>query len=88
MPIQKTLPILAMIAAMAAGPAYAEKAGDENVSNSKDKVVVDVPTTRVETEGDKKTKVRVRAPYSDVDVDTRRRRVRIDVPYFNGTISW
>jgi len=52
------------------------------------KTIVDVPTTRVETGGDKKTRVKVRAPYTKVDVDTKRRHVRIRVPYYNGDIRW
>lgn len=50
-------------------------------------VVVDVPTTHVDTDRDR-TKVKVRAPFADVDVDTDRRRVRINVPFFDGEVRW
>ena len=58
------------------------------VEHRNGETIVDVPTTRVETGGDKKTRVKVRAPYTKVDVDTNRRRVRIRVPYYNGDIRW
>jgi len=62
-------------------------AGDY-VERGNGETIVDVPTTRVETGGDKRTRVRVREPYTQVDVDTKRRRVRIRVPYYNGDIRW
>ena len=58
------------------------------VEHRNDETVVDVPTTHVETDGDRKTRVKVRAPYTKVDVDTKRRHVRIRVPYYNGDIRW
>ena len=58
------------------------------VEHRNGETIVDVPTTRVETGGDKKTRVKVRAPYTKVDVDTKRRHVRIRVPYYNGDIRW
>ena len=58
------------------------------VEHRNDKTIVDVPTTHVETDGDRKTRVKVRAPYTKVDVDTKRRHVRIRVPYYNGDIRW
>jgi len=57
-------------------------------SKRDDKVVVDAPTTRVETSGKRRTRVTVDAPHTHVRVDTRRRKVRINVPYFNRTIRW
>ncbi len=71
----------------AAPPATLADAGDY-VERGNGETIVDVPTTRVETGGDKRTRVRVRAPYTKVDVDTKRRRVRIRVPYYNGDIRW
>ena len=71
----------------AAPPATFADAGDY-VERRNGETIVDVPTTRVETSGDKKTRVKVRAPYTKVDVDTKRRRVRIRVPYYNGDIRW
>ncbi len=62
-------------------------AGDY-VEHRNGETIVDVPTTRVETGGDKETRVKVRAPYTKVDVDTKRRRVRIRVPYYSGDIRW
>jgi len=62
-------------------------AGDY-VERRNGETIVDVPTTRVETGGDRKTRVKVRAPYTKVDVDTKRRHVRIRVPYYNGDIRW
>jgi hypothetical protein len=62
-------------------------AGDY-VERSNGETIVDVPTTRVETGGDKETRVKVRAPYAKVDVNTKRRHVRIRVPYYNGDIRW
>ena len=50
--------------------------------------IVDVPTTRVETSGHRRTRVKVRAHYAKVDVDTKRRHVRIRVPYYNDDIRW
>jgi len=70
-----------------ATPALLADAGDY-VERRNGETIVDVPTTRVETSGDKKTRVRVRAPYTKVDVDTKRRLVRIRVPYYNGDIRW
>jgi hypothetical protein len=66
------------------------------VEHRNDKTIVDVPTTHVETDGDRRTRVdgdrrtrvKVRAPYTKVDVDTKRRHVRIRVPYYNGDIRW
>lgn len=58
------------------------------VEHRNDKTIVDVPTTKVETDGDRRTRVKVRAPYTKVDVDTKRRHVRIRVPYYNGDIRW
>ena len=58
------------------------------VEHRNGETIVDVPTTRVETGGDKKTRVKVRAPYTKVDVDTKRRHVRIRVPYYNEDIRW
>jgi len=58
------------------------------VEHRNGETIVDVPTTRVETGGDKKTRVKVRAPYTKVDVDTKRRHVRIRVPYYNDDIRW
>jgi hypothetical protein len=58
------------------------------VEHRNGETIVDVPTTRVETGGDKKTRVKVRAPYTKVDVDTKRRHVRIRVPYYNRDIRW
>jgi len=58
------------------------------VEHRNGETIVDVPTTRVETGGDKKTRVKVRAPYTKVDVDTKRRHVRSRVPYYNGDIRW
>jgi len=71
----------------AAPPATLADAGDY-VERGNGETIVDVPTTRVETGGDKRTRVRVRASYTKVDVDTKRRRVRIRVPYYNGDIRW
>ena len=71
----------------AAPPATLADAGNY-VERGSGETIVDVPTTRVETGGDKRTRVRVRAPYTKVDVDTKRRRVRIRVPYYNGDIRW
>jgi hypothetical protein len=71
----------------AAPPATLADAGDY-VERRNGETIVDVPTTRVETGGDKRTRVKVRAPYTKVDVDTKRRRVRIRVPYYNGDIRW
>ncbi len=71
----------------AAPPATLADAGDY-VERGSGETIVDVPTTRVETGGDKRTHVRVREPYTKVDVDTKRRRVRIRVPYYNGDIRW
>jgi len=71
----------------AAPPATLADAGDY-VERGNGETIVDVPTTRVETGGDKRTRVRVREPYTKVDVDTKRRRVRIRVPYYNGDIRW
>jgi len=71
----------------AAPPATFADAGDY-VERRNGETIVDVPTTHVETGGDKNTRVRVRAPYTKVDVDTNRRRVRIRVPYYNGDIRW
>ena len=68
-------------------PATVADAGDY-VEHRDGETIVDAPTTRVVTRGDKNTRVRVRAPYTKVDVDTRRRRVRIRVPYYNGDIRW
>ncbi len=68
-------------------PAAVADAGDY-VEHRDGETIVDAPTTRVVTRGDKNTRVRVRAPYTKVDVDTRRRRVRIRVPYYNGDIRW
>jgi len=58
------------------------------VEHRNGETIVDVPTTRVETGGDRKTRVKVRAPHTKVDVDTTRRHVRIRVPYYNGDIRW
>jgi hypothetical protein len=58
------------------------------VEHRNGETIVDVPTTRVETGGDRKTRVKVRAPHTKVDVDTKRRHVRIRVPYYNGDIRW
>jgi hypothetical protein len=58
------------------------------VEHRNDKTIVDVPTTHVETDGDRRTRVKVREPYTKVDVDTKRRHVRIRVPYYNGDIRW
>ncbi len=58
------------------------------VEHRNGETIVDVPTTRVETGGDRKTRVKVRAPYTKVDVDTKRRHVRIRVPYYNDDIRW
>lgn len=60
----------------------------DSVERRDDEIIVDVPTTHVETSGDKKTRVKVRAPYTKIDVDTKRRMVRIRVPYYNGDIRW
>jgi len=85
----------ATASAVATTPAPKEALPPETFANAGDYVerrngetIVDVPTTRVETGGDKKTRVKVRAPYTKVDVDTKRRRVRIRVPYYNGDIRW
>ncbi len=67
-----------------AAPAIA----DDYVEHRNGETIVDVPTTRVETGGDRKTRVKVRAPHTKVDVDTKRRHVRIRVPYYNGDIRW
>jgi hypothetical protein len=58
------------------------------VEHRNGETIVDVPMTRVETGGDRKTRVKVRAPHTKVDVDTKRRHVRIRVPYYNGDIRW
>jgi len=58
------------------------------VEHRNGETIVDVPTTRVETSGHRRTRVKVRAPYTKVDVDTKRRRVRIRVPYYNDVIRW
>jgi hypothetical protein len=67
-----------------AAPAIA----DDYVEHRNGETIVDVPTTRVETGGDRRTRVKVRAPHTKVDVDTKRRHVRIRVPYYNGDIRW
>ena len=83
----RRLTITFTITALAITFATPALAGDY-VEHRNGETIVDVPTTRVETGGDKKTRVKVRAPYTKVDVDTKRRHVRIRVPYYNDDIRW
>ncbi len=83
----RRLTITFTITALAITLATPALAGDY-VEHRNGETIVDVPTTRVETGGDKKTRVKVRAPYTKVDVDTKRRHVRIRVPYYNDDIRW
>lgn len=80
---------VSIAAASLATPALANKspAGKDGEAK-REKVAVEAPYTKVETRGKRRTSVRVDAPYTNVDVDTKKRRVRINVPYFNQTISW
>jgi hypothetical protein len=83
----RRLTITFTITALATTLATPALTGDY-VEHRNGETIVDVPTTRVETGGDKKTRVKVRAPYTKVDVDTKRRHVRIRVPYYNDDIRW